>query len=72
MDSSSSEMQLSEDDLRHITLRAAKYARAARSIARLRQADGGWLVGFASASPAAALEWRRYATVSAVTTLRSR
>lgn len=41
-------------------------------LARLQQADGGWPVGFASASPAAALEWRGYATVSAVTILRSR
>lgn len=32
-------------------------------------ADGGWSVDFASASPAAALEWRGYATVAAVATL---
>lgn len=32
----------------------------------LQQADGGWLVDFESASPAAALEWRGYATVAAV------
>lgn len=32
--------------------------------------DGGWTVDFASFSPAAALEWRGYATVQAVSTLR--
>ncbi|PRY41398.1 hypothetical protein [Umezawaea tangerina] len=31
--------------------------------------DGGWVVDFASFSPAAALEWRGYATVQAVQTL---
>jgi hypothetical protein len=31
--------------------------------------DGGWTVDFASFSPAAALEWRGYATVMAVSTL---
>ena len=31
--------------------------------------DGGWAVDFASASPAAVLEWRGYATVQAVQTL---
>lgn len=31
--------------------------------------DGGWTVDFAGASPAAALEWRGYATVQAVQTL---
>ena len=35
----------------------------------LQQPDGGWVVDFVSASPAAALEWRGYATVAAVTTL---
>ncbi|WHT21370.1 hypothetical protein N8J89_10035 [Crossiella sp. CA-258035] len=38
-------------------------------LAGLQQADGGWLVDFASASPAGALEWRGYATVHAVKTL---
>ena len=31
--------------------------------------DGGWDVDFRAYSPAAALEWRGYATVAAVTTL---
>jgi hypothetical protein len=35
-----------------------------------QQADGGWRVDFASYSPAAALEWRGYATVHAVLVLR--
>ena len=34
-----------------------------------QQPDGGWTVDFESSSPAAALEWRGYATVAAVTTL---
>lgn len=33
--------------------------------------DGGWEVDFASCSPAAALEWRGYATVRALTVLRA-
>jgi hypothetical protein len=32
--------------------------------------DGGWVVDFASFSPAAALEWRGYATVGAISMLR--
>lgn len=39
-------------------------------LARLQQPDGGWVVGFTSYSPAAALEWRGYATVEAVSVLR--
>jgi hypothetical protein len=35
-----------------------------------QQDDGGWTVDFASFSPAAALEWRGYATVLAVSTLK--
>ena len=35
-----------------------------------QQDDGGWRVDFASYSPAAALEWRGYATVRAVFVLR--
>lgn len=35
-----------------------------------QQDDGGWLVDFASYSPAAALEWRGYRTVAAVSILR--
>ena len=40
-----------------------------RRLAGLQQPDGGWPVDFANASPAAALEWRGYATVNAVRTL---
>lgn len=36
-----------------------------------QQDDGGWRVDFASYSPAAALEWRGYATVHAVRVLRA-
>jgi hypothetical protein len=36
-----------------------------------QQADGGWAVDFTSYSEAAALEWRGYATVSAVAILRA-
>jgi hypothetical protein len=39
-------------------------------LAAAQQPDGGWTVDFESSSPAAALEWRGYATVAAVTTLR--
>ncbi len=35
-----------------------------------QQDDGGWLVDFTSYSPAAALEWRGYRTVSAMSILR--
>ena len=35
-----------------------------------QQPDGGWLVTFPAFSPAAALEWRGYATVQAITVLR--
>jgi hypothetical protein len=35
-----------------------------------QQADGGWSVDFRSYSPAAALEWRGYATVRALSILR--
>lgn len=38
-------------------------------LAQRQQPDGGWPVDFASSSPAAALEWRGYATVAAVMTL---
>lgn len=36
-----------------------------------QQPDGGWTVDFASFSPAAALEWRGYATVGAISKLRA-
>jgi hypothetical protein len=38
-------------------------------LAARQQPDGGWAVDFASASPAAALEWRGYVTVEAVSQL---
>ncbi len=40
-----------------------------RRLAADQQEDGGWQVDFDSFSPAAALEWRGYATVAAVRTL---
>jgi hypothetical protein len=40
-------------------------------LAALQQPDGGWTVDYISASPAAALEWRGYATVKAFATLRA-
>jgi hypothetical protein len=49
-------------------------AAIAADLARLagqQQPDGGWSVGFPSSSPAAALEWRGYATVQALTVLRA-
>lgn len=45
----------------------------AADLDRLEQgqlADGGWAVDFTSHSPAAALEWRGYTTVRAVSVLR--
>jgi len=39
-------------------------------LASQQQPDGGWNVTFTSFSPAAALEWRGYATVQAVAVLR--
>ena len=39
-------------------------------LAGLQQDDGGWTVDFAEVSPAGALEWRGYATVSAIGILR--
>ncbi|WP_249998150.1 hypothetical protein [Actinoplanes sp. M2I2] len=41
-----------------------------RRLAAQQQADGGWTVTFAAHSPAAALEWRGYATVQAIKVLR--
>lgn len=41
-----------------------------RRLAAGQQKDGGWTVDFASYSPAAALEWRGYQTVRALTILR--
>lgn len=42
-----------------------------RRLADGQQDDGGWTVDFDSYSPAAALEWRGYATVAAVSILRA-
>jgi hypothetical protein len=39
-------------------------------LAREQEEDGGWSVDFQSYSPAAALEWRGYATVRALSVLR--
>jgi hypothetical protein len=39
-------------------------------LASEQQSDGGWTVDFQSYSPAAALEWRGYATVRALSVLR--
>ena len=41
-----------------------------RRLAAQQQPDGGWPVTFSAFSPAAALEWRGYATVQAMTVLR--
>ncbi|WP_206784571.1 hypothetical protein [Amycolatopsis sp. MtRt-6] len=41
-----------------------------RRLADAQEDDGGWRVDFGSFSPAAALEWRGYATVRAVSVLR--
>jgi hypothetical protein len=49
---------------------AAVVAADLHRVAAGQQADGGWRVDFASESPAAELEWRGYATVAAVATLR--
>jgi hypothetical protein len=40
-------------------------------LARQQQPDGGWTVDYTTYSPAAALEWRGYATIQAVAILRS-
>lgn len=40
-------------------------------LAARQQPDGGWIVDYASASPAAALEWRGYVTVAAIATLQA-
>ena len=39
-------------------------------LASLQRPDGGWTVDYTVYSPAAALEWRSYATIQAITTLR--
>jgi hypothetical protein len=41
-----------------------------RRLADQQQDDGGWRVDFASYSPAAALDWRGYMTVRAVSILK--
>jgi hypothetical protein len=40
-------------------------------LAALQQPDGGWPVDWASSSPAAALEWRGYVTVRAISQLKA-
>ena len=50
-------------------LSSAAIAADLRRLAAAQQDDGGWRVDFASYSPAAELEWRGYATVSAVLVL---
>jgi hypothetical protein len=40
-------------------------------LAGQQQSDGGWTITFTPPSPAAALEWRGYATVQAIAVLRS-
>jgi hypothetical protein len=42
-----------------------------RELAGEQEDDGGWTVDFQSYSPAAALEWRGYATVRAIATLKA-
>jgi hypothetical protein len=39
-------------------------------LAALQQDDGGWTVDFRTSSPAGSLDWRGYATVSAIDVLR--
>lgn len=48
----------------------AAIERELERLAALQQEDGGWPCDFASYSPAAALEWRGYLTLLAVTTLK--
>jgi hypothetical protein len=48
----------------------AAVAEDLRALAAEQQPDGGWLVDFASYSPAATLEWRGYRTVAALALLR--
>jgi len=50
-------------------LSASAVAADVARLAGLQEPDGGWTVDYATASPAAALEWRGYATVRAVSTL---
>ncbi|MEU0569629.1 hypothetical protein ABZ297_30215 [Nonomuraea sp. NPDC005983] len=39
-------------------------------LAALQQADGGWIVDYATISPAGSLDWRGHTTVGAIDTLR--
>ena len=41
-----------------------------RRLADQQQPDGGWQVDFVSSSPAAAIEWRAYATVGSIALIR--
>jgi hypothetical protein len=49
----------------------AVVARDLERLASAQEDDGGWRVDFQSYSPAAALEWRGYATVRALSVLRA-
>ena len=51
-------------------LDAAAVAADLERLAAEQEGDGGWSVDFQSYSPAAALEWRGYATVRALSVLR--
>lgn len=51
-------------------LDAGAVAADARRLASEQQDDGGWTVDYLPISPAGSLEWRGYATVKAITTLR--
>jgi hypothetical protein len=51
--------------------RPAAVVRDLERLAGRQQPDGGWTVDYQTFSPAAALEWRGYATVQAIRTLRN-
>ena len=51
-------------------LDAGAVAADVRRLASEQQDDGGWTVDYLPISPAGSLEWRGYATVKAITTLR--
>ncbi len=51
---------------------AAAVARDMERLAAGQRADGGWTVDYPQYSPVAALEWRAYATIQALSVLRGR
>jgi len=53
-----------------VTVTVAAVAADLERLASEQLEDGGWTVDFQSYSPAAALEWRGYATVRALSVLR--